>query len=92
MSGEDRVFMKWANGDFITLTDPDLITLVRAGGAPSVVEFRTYDEGYITITHGPDRSDPDDIRGQLDRLVDKGDMPRAEADAYLTEVLLTSVD
>ena len=39
----------------------------------------------LTITHANwDDDDPDDIRGQLDRLVDKGDMTRAAADDYLT--------
>jgi hypothetical protein len=90
MSGEDRVFMKWADGSFITLTDPDLILLVRKLGVPETVEFRAHDEGYITATlydpaddDGWGDDDPDDIRGQLDRLVDKGDMTRAAADAYL---------
>ena len=85
MSGEDRVFMKWADGSFITLTDPDLILLVRKLGAPETLEFRAHDEGYVTatITEYDMDDDPDDIRGQLDRLVDKGDMTRAAADAYL---------
>jgi hypothetical protein len=50
MSGEDRIFMQWVDGSFITLTDPDLIKLVQLGGAPETVEFRAKDEGYITIT------------------------------------------
>ncbi len=98
MSGEDRVFMKWADGSFITLTDPDLILLVRKLGVPETVEFRAHDEGYITSTlydpadddgwatrlEDPEvDDDPDDIRGQLDRMVDKGEITRAAADAYL---------
>tara|TARA_Y100000310_G_scaffold280994_1_gene301131 strand:- start:253 stop:528 length:276 start_codon:yes stop_codon:yes gene_type:complete len=83
MSGEDRVFMQWADGSFITLTDPDLILLVRKLGTPETLEFRAHDEGYVTITHDLEDDDPDDIRGQLDRLVDKGELTRAAADAYL---------
>jgi hypothetical protein len=91
MSGEDRVFMRWADGSFITFTDPDLILLVRKLGAPETVEFRAHDEGYITTTHDLD-DDPDDIRGQLDRMVDKGEITQDVADAYYTEVRLTSID
>ena len=90
MSGEDRVFMRWADGSFITFTDPDLILLVRKLGAPETVEFRAHDEGYITATfYDPDGDagwgddDPDDLRGQLDRMVDKGEITRDVADAYL---------
>jgi hypothetical protein len=93
MSGEDRVFMQWPNGDFITLTDPDLILLVRAGGVPETVEFRGHDEGYITDTlYDPDDDadqvdlDLDDICGQLDRMVDKGELTRESADSYLKSV------
>jgi hypothetical protein len=99
MSGEDRVFMRWPNGDFITLTDPDLILLVRAGGVPETVEFRAHDEGYVTSTlYDPDDDDgwttrledpevdddPENISGQLDRMVDKGELTREAADAYLS--------
>ena len=83
MSGENRVFMKWADGSFITLSDPDLILLVRELGTPETVEFRAHDEGYVTITHDLEDDDPDDIRGQLDRMVDKGEFTRAAADSYL---------
>lgn len=93
MSGEDRVFMKWADGSFITLTDPDLILLVRKLGVPETVEFRAHDEGYITATlYDPDDDagwvddDPDDISGQLDRMVDKGQLTRESADSYLKSV------
>jgi hypothetical protein len=100
--GEDRVFMQWSDGSFITLTDPDMIKLVQLGGAPVTVEFRAKDEGYITITADmiPDEGEIDwdaareatakaaanddddlDLEGQLDRLVDKGDFTREEADA-----------
>ncbi len=94
--GEDRVFMQWSDGSFITLTDPDLIKLVQLGGAPETVEFRAKDEGYITITTDMilDEGEIDwdaaretvtddglDLEGQLDRLVDKGDFTREEADA-----------
>jgi hypothetical protein len=98
--GEDRVFMQWSDGSFITLTDPDLIKLVQLGGTPETVEFRAKDEGYITITADmiPDEGEidwdaarvamakstadaDDDLEGQLDRLVDKGDFTREEADA-----------
>ena len=94
MSGEDRIFMQWADGSFITLTNPDLILLVRKLGVPETVEFRAHDEGYITSTlydpadddgWGGD-DDPDDIRGQLDRMVDKGQLTRESADAYLKSV------
>jgi hypothetical protein len=85
MSGDHRVFLKWDNESFIVLTDPDLTDLVERFGPPTTVEFRAQDEGYVTITHANwDDDDPDDIRGQLDRLVDKGDMTRAAADDYLT--------
>jgi hypothetical protein len=99
MSGEDRVFIQWSDGSFITLTDPDLITLVRLGGVPKTVEFRAHDEGYITSTlYDPDGvedawvarledpdvdDDPDDLSGQLDRMVDKDEITRAVADEYL---------
>ena len=96
MSGEDRVFMKWADGSFITLTDPNLILLVRKLGVPETVEFRAHNEGYITATHyvlGPAgrvledlrtlADDPDDLSGQLDRMVDKDEITRDVADAYL---------
>ncbi len=92
MSGEDRIFMQWADGSFITLTDPDLILLVRKLGVPETVEFRAHDEGYITSTlYDPADDDdcdddPDDIRGQLDRMVDKGQLTRESADAYLKSV------
>jgi hypothetical protein len=75
--------MKWANGDFITLTDPDLILLVRAGGVPETVEFRAHDEGYVTSTHVLEDDVLADISGQLDRMVGKGELTRAAADAYL---------
>jgi hypothetical protein len=75
MSGDHRVFLKWDNESFIVLTDPDLTDLVERFGPPTTVEFRAQDW---------DDDDPDDIRGQLDRLVDKGDMTRAAADDYLT--------
>ncbi len=98
MSGEDRIFMQWADGSFITLTDPDLILLVRKLGVPETVEFRAHDEGYITSTlydpaddddcddayEDPEvDDDPDDLRGQLDRMVDKGELTRAAADVHL---------
>ncbi len=93
MSGEDRIFMQWADGSFITLTNPDLILLVRKLGVPETVEFRAHDEGYITSTlydpaddDGWGDDDPDDIRGQLDRMVDKGQLTRESADAYLKSV------
>jgi len=70
MSGEDRIFMQWADGSFITLTDPDLTLLVRKLGAPETVEFRAHDEGYVTVTAAEycDDDDDDDDDGPLPRI------------------------
>jgi hypothetical protein len=48
---EDRIFVGWPGGYFITTLDPDFRKafqdMVADLGPPSVVEFRAADEGWI---------------------------------------------
>ena len=49
---EDRIFVGWPGGYFITSLDPSFRTafrdMVADLGPPSVVEFRAADEGWVS--------------------------------------------
>ena len=48
---EDRIYVGWPGGYYVTSVDPDFHKVVQAMtadlGPPTVVEFRAADEGYI---------------------------------------------
>ena len=52
MMSEDRIFVGWPGGYFITSLDHDFHNafrdMVADLGPPSVVEFRTADEGWVS--------------------------------------------
>ena len=61
---EDRIFIGWPGGFFITSLDPDFRNafrdMVSDLGPPSVVEFRASDEGWLENTVD-DISESDDV-------------------------------
>ena len=59
--GDHRVFLKWDDGSFIVLTDPDLTLLVELFGPPTTLEFRAQGEGYVTTVLALEDDDPDDV-------------------------------
>jgi len=55
---EHRIFVGWPDGYFITSADLEfrkgLQEMVRDLGPPTIVEFRSYDEGYLEEIEKPD--------------------------------------
>ena len=59
---EDRIYIAWAGGFFLTTTGSkdfqrQLAEMVKDLGRPDIVEFRAGDEGFVT--GGDDLEDPD---------------------------------